>query len=368
MMRRTTIKDVAEKAGVSIGTVSAVLNRRDSVRSVTRKRVLSVMDTLNYRPVEAARRRLGTPREKTLGLVVKEIHNPYFADIIVGAQEEARKHDYQLLVMSSEQVFEREVDAVNALVAKDIDGLIINPLIEQGAHDAQGTEGEKGTEATQAAHFRDLEANNIPFVTIEGDAGDVASVVDIDNEQGAFDAAMHLLSLGHTDIVHLAGPAYSQHAIERRAGVLRAAPVARIVHAGATLEDGFNAVRDQLEGSCCTALICYNDLVAIGAMRGLLNQGKRIPEDVSVVGFDDIDVSSYLSVPLTTVRIPKREMGRRAAAIAIEQIEHPAPPPAIHSPAAPATPIQSSTPSRSQRVVLDAELIVRSSTSPVKTV
>jgi len=361
-MRRTTIKDVAEKAGVSIGTVSAVLNRRDSVRSVTRKRVLSVMDTMNYRPVEAARRRLGTPREKTLGLVVKEIHNPYFADIIVGAQEEARKHGYQLLVMSSEQIFEREVDAVNALVAKDIDGLVINPLIQQGA------QGSQGTRATQATHFADLEANNIPFVTIEGDVGDVASVVDIDNEQGAFDAAMHLLSLGHTDIVHLAGPTYSQHAVERRAGVLRAAPAARIVHAGATLEDGFNAVRDHLEGSCCTAVICYNDLVAIGAMRGLLNQGKRIPEDVSVVGFDDIDVSSYLSVPLTTVRIPKREMGRRAAAIAIEQIEHPAPPPAIHSPAAPATPIQSSTPSRSQRVVLDAELIVRSSTSPVKTV
>ena len=155
-MRRKTIKDVAQEAGVSIGTVSAVLNRRDSVRLVTRKRVLKIMDSLNYRPVEAARRRLGSPREKTLGLVVKEIHNPYFADIIVGAQEEARKHDFRLLVMSSEQVFSREVDAVRVLVAKDIDGLIINPLLELG---------------TLSSHFQDLEANNIPFVMIEGLSG-----------------------------------------------------------------------------------------------------------------------------------------------------------------------------------------------------
>jgi LacI family transcriptional regulator len=329
-MRRKTIKDVAQEAGVSIGTVSAVLNRRDSVRLVTRKRVLKIMDSLNYRPVEAARRRLGSPREKNLGLVVKEIHNPYFADIIVGAQEEARKHDFRLLVMSSEQVFSREVDAVRVLVAKDIDGLIINPLLELG---------------TLSSHFQDLEANNIPFVMIEGLSGDVstASVVDIDNERGAFDATMHLLKAGHTELVHLAGPKYSQHSSERSAGVLRAAPGAHIVHAGATLEDGFNAVRDQLKGCSFTALVCYNDLVAIGAMRQLMDQGLLVPKDVSIVGFDDIDVASYLGVPLTTVRIPKREMGRQAAAIAIEQIH-------------------STEDSKSRRILLDAELIVRSST------
>ncbi len=330
-MRRTTIKDVAHEAGVSIGTVSAVLNQRDSVRGVTRKRILQIMDTMNYRPVEAARRRLGSPREKTLGLVVKEIHNPYFADIIVGAQEEAQKHQYRLLVMSSEQVFDREVDAVKVLVAKDIDGLIINPLMESG---------------TESSHFEELAAHNIPFVMIEGQLGDAASVVDIDNEKGAFEATMHLVCAGHTELVHLAGPRYSHHALERGAGVLRACPSARIVHAGATLAEGYNAVLDHLPLARFTALVCYNDLVAIGAMRGLRELGLRIPGDVSVVGFDDIDVASYLEVPLTTVRIPKREMGRQAAAIAIEQI-------------------QSSTDTRSKRVLLDAELVVRSSTRAI---
>ncbi len=329
-MRRTTIKDVAEKAGVSIGTVSAVLNRRDSVRTVTRKRILNIIDTLNYRPIEAARRRLGSPSEKTLGLVIKEIHNPYFADIIVGAQEEARKHHYRLLVMSSEQVLSREIDAVNVLVAKDIDGLIINPLVDS---------------ESDFTHFADLEAHNIPYVMLEGlQKGETeASVVDIDNEKGAYDATRHLVELGHQHIVHLAGPAYSQHTLERCAGVLRAAPLARIVHAGATLKDGYNAVRDELEGALCTALVCYNDLVAIGAMRQLQDQGKRIPEDVSVVGFDDIEVASYLSVPLTTVRVPKREMGRKAIATVLERIH-------------------SSVESPSTRILLDAELVVRSST------
>jgi len=329
-MRRTTIKDVAQEAGVSIGTVSAVLNRRDSVRPGTRKRVLGVMDTLNYRPVEAARRRLRTTREKTLGLIVKEIHNPYFADIIVGAQEEARKHNYRLLVMSSEQEFSGEVDAVKVLVAKDIDGLIINPLTDPNS---------------TRFHFLDLEAHNIPYVMLEGlpDVDTRAVVVDIDNEKGAFDATRHLVDGGHTEIVHLAGPAYSQHALERSAGVLRAAPSARILHAGATLEDGFSAVRDGLEGISFTALVCYNDLVAIGAMRQLQDQGKSVPDDVSVVGFDDIDVSSFLGVPLTTVRVPRREMGRRAAASIIKR---------IHSISHMGT----------QRILLDAELIVRSST------
>lgn len=350
-MRRTTIKDVAEEAGVSIGTVSAVLNRRDSVRSVTRKRVLKIIDTLNYRPVEAARRRLSTPREKTLGLVIKEIHNPYFADIIVGAQEEARNHHYRLLVMSSEQVIGREIDAVNVLVAKDIDGLIINPLMDP--------------EST-LSHFEDLVSHNIPFVMLEGlhprftnpsiDKGKNevhaqendhvilnAAVVDIDNEKGAHAATQHLVDLGHINVVHLAGPAYSQHTLERCAGVLRAAPHGRIVHAGATLKDGYKAVIEHLADIEFTALVCYNDLVAIGAIKALEEQGKCVPDQVSVVGFDDIEVASYLHTPLTTVRVPKKEMGRQAVATVIQHIH-------------------SSTDTRGPCIVLDAELVVRSST------
>ena len=329
-MRRTTIKDVASQAGVSIGTVSAVLNGRDSVNSLTKVRVLEVIEELNYRPVEAARRRLGTPREKTLGFVVKEIHNPYFADIIVGAQEEALRRGYRLIVMSSEKIFEHEVDAIRVLVEKDIDALIINPLLAADGRTDQ---------------FDRLIANNIPFVMIEGlTDGPRASTVDIDNERGAATATRYLLDSGHQKIAHLEGPAYSQHAVERRAGVLSEAPEAIIFPAGATLKEGYHAVLELLKIEQPDAILCYNDLVAIGAMRGLGELELRVPEDVSVVGFDDIEISSFLSVPLTTVGVPRREIGRQAAAIAVHEIEGPR-----------------GTPP--ERVLLEAELVMRASTT-----
>src|SRR5690606_20106882 len=122
-MSNVTIRDVADRAGVSIGTVSAVINRKSTVSDATRRKVEEAIEDLNYRPSAAARRRLQRTTEKSIGLVIKEVNNPYFADIVIGAQEAAAERGYRVLVVSSERTYKVEQDLVELLVAKDVEGL-----------------------------------------------------------------------------------------------------------------------------------------------------------------------------------------------------------------------------------------------------
>ena len=315
-MSNITIHDVAERAGVSVGTVSAVINRKSTVSNATRRRVEDAIEDLNYRPSAAARRRLMPSTEKSIGLVIKEMSNPYFADIVISVQEAAALKDYSVLVVSSERTFKLEQDLVELLVSKDVEGLIINPLLD---------------DQSDISHLFELKRRNIPMVLLESVRGMQASMVDVDNVAASKGAVMHLIERGHTRIAHFAGPRYSMHSDERIEGVRRAFSSQRfvfddhdIVHAGARLEDGYRAgleyFRDRTHDRP-SAVTCYNDLVAIGVMRALRELGLRVPDDVSVIGYDDIDMASYATVPLTTVRVPKREIGRKATEILIRHIE-----------------------------------------------
>ncbi len=315
-MINVTIQDVAAKAGVSIGTVSAVINQKNSVREATRRKVQEAIDALNYRPSAAARRRLQPASEKSIGLVIKEIRNPYFADIIIGVQEVATAHGFGVLVVSSEHTYRLEQQIVELLVAKDVEGIIINPLLDDDA---------------DLSHLFELKRRNIPLVLLESVRGLQASMVDVDNVDASKDAVTYLIERGHRHIVHFAGPRYSMHSDERIEGVRRAFSAQRfifddhdIVHAGAQLEDGFRAGLEFFHDRITdrpTAVTCYNDLVALGLIRALRELGLRVPEDVSVIGYDDIEMASFAATPLTTVRVPKREMGKQSAEILIRQIE-----------------------------------------------
>lgn len=342
-MERVTIKDVAERAGVSSSTVSNVIHDKGKASEKTRRAVLQAIEALNYRPNASAQRRLQRATQKSIGLVVKEIHNPYFADVIVGAQEEANEQGYNLMVSSSEGRRVTEGRAVDLFVAKDVDGLIINPLLDSEA---------------DLSHLFDLKRRNIPFVLLERVRGLQANLVDVDNTSAARDAALHLLGLGHERIVHFAGPAYSMHAEERMEGFRQAFFESQLVFsedlvvpAGARLEDGYRSgrtyfgARAEVAGRP-TAAMCYNDLVAIGLLRALREQGLRVPEDISVIGFDDINLCDFAPVPLTTMDVPKREMGRKAVELLLRQIETAD----GHAP---------------EQVNLQAELVLRASTAPV---
>jgi LacI family transcriptional regulator len=316
---RATINDVAREAGVSKSSVSAVMNGRPGVSPPTRARVLEVMSRLNYRPSGAAIARSSSRKRRALGMVIKEMDNPYYTEVAIGARTEGRKHGYTLLVVSSEGDYEAEREAVELLCEQGVEGLILTPIL---------------TDDTDLSHLFELKRRNYPLVLLEEIRGLRASLVDIENVDASRQAVEHLMSLGHTRIVHFAGPEYSMHSTERLEGVHRAfsrsrqlLPDEAIVPAGAHLEDGYRTglayFRDLSEEERPTAVTCYNDLVALGLLRALGELGLRVPDDVSVIGYDDLAMLDYLPVPLSSVHVPKQEMGRRATELLIRQIESP---------------------------------------------
>lgn len=338
--KRPSITDVARHAGVSKATVSAVINDSGAVRDSTRDRVQAAIESLNYRRAPstgAAAARTG----RCIGLVIKELDNPYYAEVINGARAHATESGYTLLVVSSEGEYDAERRAVDLLQSKDVDGLIVTPVLDEHA---------------DLSHLFELKRRNFPFVLLEQIRGVPASLVDIDNVEGSRLAVQHLIVQGHTRIVHFAGPAYSWHSHERINGVRRACSASHlilddddIIVAGAHLDDGYRCGLEYFRGRAprdrATAVTCYNDLVALGLLRALSELGIRVPEDVSVVGFDDIPLLSYLPLPLTTVRVPKAEMGRIAARMLIRHVES-----------------KEVVPPR--KVNLESELVVRRSTAP----
>lgn len=342
-MGRPTIQDVADRAGVSKATVSAVINDKHTVRASTRATVLEAIRDLNYRPRAAARQRLSTEKMRFVGFVLREIGNPYYGEIITGADSFLREHGYITLVAASEGNFEAEQRITRLFTHKDVDGILLTPAMN---------------EDTDLSHIFELKRHNVSFVLLEEIRGIQANLVDVDNVHGAKQAVLHLMELGHRHIIHFAGPEYSLHSEERVDGVRRAYSESElafcdrlVVPAGDSLENGYRTGLEYfsqcLGGDCPTAVTCYNDLVALGLSRALEELGLQVPEDVSVVGYDDLKLLEYLSAAsrLTSVRVPKFEVGRTAAEILHNQIQ-----------------MDRALPPR--KVYLHAELVVRETTAP----
>lgn len=340
---RVTIDDVAAEAGVSTGTVSAVLNNRSTVRERTRRRVLHTMEALEYEPSPAARNLGGGGSnrdmlERGVGMVIKEMDNPFYTEVVMGAKELFEEQGYIVFTCASEGSYRKEGDLIKAFRNRFVDGLIVAPLL-----------GEQ----VDLSHLFMLRRAGYPFVLLENVPGLQAHAVSVDNVETARMATSYLIERGHERIVHFAGPRYTQHTRDRIAGVEKAFSQSNlrftdevVVRAGAHFQDGYaTAISYFGEGhdALPTAVTCFNDLVAMGVLRGLAECGLRVPEDVSVIGFDDIPSASYLSPPLTTVRVPKREMGRQAARRLLTVLEAEDEPPPEH-------------------VVLGAELVERAST------
>ena len=335
---RPTITDVARRAGVSKATVSAVVNDSGPVSEETRARVTAAVEALNYRPTRGAGA-LVARAGRSIGVLVKELDNPYFSGVIAGVRDHAEQRGYSLLVSSSEREHDAERRAVDLLMASDVAGLIVTPVLDEDA---------------DLSHLFELKRRNIPFVLLGGIRGVPASLVGVDNLTASRAAGEHLIELGHTRIVHFGGPPGSTQAGERVDGLRRACGAARIpftdedvIPAGAHLADGYAAARAWFAacppGQRPTAITCFNDLVAIGVCRALAELGLRVPQDIAVVGYDDIPLLEYLPVPLTSVRVPTRRMGELAAELLLRHVEE-----------GPTVP--------TQKIYLDAELVVRRST------
>ena len=337
---RTTVRDVAEAAGVSVGTVSAVINARGTVRDDTRRRVMDVIGRLNYELPRSAGVGGGGRRSRSIGLMVKEAHNPFYADILLGVRDTLVEGGYTLFEGTSEGTYREEGRVLEAFRDHGLAGAIVAPVVE---------------DASDLSHLFLVQRRGYPLVLLGEIRGLPVPSVTVDNVRAEKVAVEHLIRGGHERILHVSGPAYSQHSQDRVAGVKEAFSESAlrfredmVVEGGARLEDGYRVVREVFGGGGDhpTAITCFNDLVAIGALRALSELGLSVPEDVSVVGYDDIEMAAYLPTPLTTVHVPSREMGRRAAALLLDQLGGEA----------------DETP---QRVVLDAELVVRSTSRPL---
>lgn len=307
-----TIRDVARHAGVSHQTVSRVINGHESVKEATRQRVFESIRALEYVPSPMARGLIGN-RTHSLGMVTADISDNFFAQAVAGAELEARRRGYYLIVASVEE--ENRDDGrgyLRLMLERRVEGLIL---------------ARPSSPVTSEQVLPTLSAG-IPFVAI-GSRVPGHAFVDVDNEGGALAATRHLVEKGHRAIATITGPLDWPSARSRLAGyreALHAAGLredpARVAHSrGWGLEAGQEAAASLLaRGTDFTALFVHSDLSALGAVRELRARGLRVPEDVSVVGFDDIPVAAFFDPPLTTVRQPMREVGVIAARLVLDAV------------------------------------------------
>jgi len=317
--KRATIKDVAALAGVSRQTVSRVLNDQDYVAEETRARVLSAIETLGYRP-NAVARSMVAGHTCTLGCISPNLTDYTFASIIEAAQVEARRQGYFILTGSAPTAPDVE-PLLEEMLRRRVDGLlIINPRAD-GRYRYFLPLIEKGVAITYVG--------NSP-------CEEPVSSIRCDDRDGGYRATRYLIDLGHTAIATLSGPSNEECAIDRLEGYRQA-----LSHAGLSWDpalavggdwsvtSGYRATQRLLQTARkFSAIFAQNDRMAIGAIRALQEAGRRVPDDVSLIGFDDIPVASYLDPPLTTLHQVLEESGRQAARLLIETIHNPQRPPA----------------------------------------
>jgi LacI family transcriptional regulator len=310
---RTTIRQVAELAGVSIATVSRVINGHSDVSSQTRAAVQRVIREYGYRP--APRPRLGgTGRTGLIGVTVPLIHPGYFAEILSGAAEALYEHDLRAVLGPTRHSRTREMSLVDRLAGGEADGAIL-VLPEESDEE-----------------FAALAAQGFPFVIVDPrtEVAEGIPVVCAAHSSGATQVTRHLLALGHRRIGVVAGPRGWLATEERLRGYQAALAGAGVLPDPALVEYGNFRVDAGREAATAllslpdppTAIFAFNDSMAIGAMRAATARGLRVPDDVSVAGFDDTIEATVVVPALTTVRQPLAELGRTAVSLLLRQIEN----------------------------------------------
>ena len=309
--RPPTIRDVAARAGVSHQTVSRVINNSPRVTEATRQRVVSAIHDLAYVPSPMARG-LTTNQTHSIGVVADDVSDHFFARVVAGAEAEARRRGYYLMIGSVEPDDE-EAGYLRLMLERRVEGLII----------------ARPSVPLEEADVAAARTAGVPLVAVGSTELQGVPVVDVDNRQGGYDATRLLLEQGHRRIATIVGPSGWPSSAARLAGhrqALHAAGVAEdpklVEHAADWgLESGQSAAAALLRRAAeFTAVFAHSDLIALGAIRELRDAGLRVPDDVSVVGYDDLPVAAYVEPALTTVHQPMGEVGARAAEIVLDEI------------------------------------------------
>lgn len=328
---RKGVKDVAALAGVSIGTVSNVLNRPDVVAAPTRERVEAAIDRLGFVRNESARQ-LRAGRSRTIAVVVMDITNPFFSDLVVGAEDAADAEGVLVVVSNSGEDAVRERRNLSVLEEQRVLGVLLSPV---------------GDDADALAALR---RRGTPVVLVDRHASSSGQCsVSVDDAMGGRLAGEHLRESGHRRVVFIAGATSVTQVRHRLDGFLAGMGDAEV----SVLEGSGMSVGARVEGLSQvlggpgrrrpTALFCANDLLALGALQECTRIGLRVPDDVAIVGYDDIAFAASAAVPLSSVRQPRADLGRKAVELLLSEV--------------------SGAEHHHERTVLEPELVVRRSSS-----
>lgn len=329
------MRDVADRAGVSVTSVSHVINQTRLVSDDLRERVLTAMDELGYQP-NALARSLRRKETYTIGVIITNSADPFFAEVTRGVEDACFEQGYNIILCNSDSDLDKELLYANALIKKRVDGILFLAA------------GGKSTR-----HIRTMQEQKISLVVVDRYIPDLAvDTVLIDNARGGWLATHHLIKLGHQRIGCITGPSDLSLSAERVTGYRCALQEAGltvdetlIIKGNFQFETGYQAAHHFLTNpNPPTAIFACNDLMAIGAINAAIKQGWQVPQRLSVIGFDDIRMAAYTTPMLTTVAQPKYEMGAIATTMLLER---------LHT--------QEMAP---RQKLLDTQLVVRESTAP----
>lgn len=335
MPDKISVVDVAREAGVSLGTVSNVLNRPERVSAATRTRVQEVIETLGYVRNEAARQ-LRSGSSRTIGLIVLDIANPFFTDMAKGAEEIAEAEGLSVVLCNSGEDRTREAHHLSLLREQRAFGVLVTPM------------------AARTPAIEEVRRSGTPVVLVDRGSGRAHCSVSVNDRVGGELAVSHLLALGHERICFVGGPRAIRQVSERLAGARAAFAAAGlnrdalqvISTAGLNVAAGRAAgseLTDLKAGKRPTAVFCANDLLGLGMLQEMTRRRLRVPDDLAIIGYDDIDFAEAAAVPLSSVRQPRAELGRAATKLLIDE--------------------RNSPDHQHRQVVFEPELVVRASTA-----
>lgn len=303
----TTLKDIAKATGFSLSTISYVLNGKKKVKPETYARIMEAVEQLNYRPNQLARS-LKLKRSCSIGVIVPDISNEFFPEILKGIDNTAHKHGYNIFLCNTNNDVFLEEESINMLISKDIDGIIFI-----------------GTANSQILQRSDI---TVPIVLVDRKIGNTYTSIISDNYRGGYMATAHLIQCGYRNIALLGGVLTIPNFSERLQGYKDALQDHNIPYCedhvilcDCSISGGYHAAQEMAKRNLhADAVFAINDLIALGAMRGFRDLGLRIPEDIALIGFDDIAFAAHVIPSLSTISQPKFDMGKIAAEKLLERI------------------------------------------------
>lgn len=313
MAASVSLKEIASAVGVSITTVVRALKGQREISEETREKILKVAREMNYRPNFLARG-LVTNRSYTLGAIVPDLLNPFFPELIKGIEETAWRQGYNVILADADYDLTKEEQIIEAFISRMVDGIIISPI--ESRPDCSG--------------LNTLMKSGIPFVSLSKVPGLESDLVVVDDSAGAYEAVKHLARIGRKRILYMGSSSSPRAHAERLEGYQKGLREMKLdfdetmvlMANQKEVDSGYRVIGEYFrQNRSFDAIIAFNDLMAMGIQRAVREAGLSVPDDIALIGFDDIKISSLLEVPLTTVSLPKYALGEESARLVMKRIE-----------------------------------------------